>query len=94
MGGGGTVEVTRGDDGPGNAGASPSGSAVPSATRSPAFRHLRLFLTLGGSTESQLHHAAAGSATDGGDGGPKKQNETEAININPHPDGRTHRRTD
>ena len=23
------------------------------------------------------------------DGGPKKQNETEAININPHPDGRT-----
>ena len=53
---------------------------MPSATRAPAFRHLRLFLTLGGSTKSQLHHAAA-------TGGPKKQNETEAININPHPDG-------
>ena len=80
--------------------ATPSGRAMPSATRAPAFRHLRLFLTLGGSTESQLHHAAAaaaataGSATDGGDGGPKKQNETEAININPHPDGRTDGRTD
>lgn len=31
-----------------------------------------------------------GVGTDGRtDGGPKKQNETEAININPHPDGRT-----
>ena len=83
------VEVTQGGDGHGNASERRSGSAMPSATRAPAFRHLRLFLTLGGSTESQLHHAAAGSATDGGDGGPKKQNETEAININPHPDGRT-----
>ena len=76
------VEVTQGGDGHGNASERRSGSAMPSATRAPAFRHLRLFLTLGGSTKSQLHHAAA-------TGGPKKQNETEAININPHPDGRT-----
>ena len=62
---------------------------MPSATRAPAFRHLRLFLTLGGSTKSQLHHAAAVAAVSAAAAeGQKKQNETEAININPHPDGR------
>ena len=53
------VEVTQGGDGHGNASERRSGSAMPSATRAPAFRHLRLFLTLGGSTQSQLHHAEA-----------------------------------
>ena len=41
----------------------------------------------------RLHKVPAASRGGGGrteaDGGPKKQNETEAININPHPDGRT-----
>ena len=61
---------------------------MPRATRSPAFRHLRLFLTLGGSTKSQLHHAAA----EGGrrtEGQKSKMKPRQSTSILTPTDGRT-----
>ena len=62
---------------------------MPRATRSPAFRHLRLFLTLGGSTKSQLHHAAEGGRRRTTEGQKSKMKPRQSTSILTPTDGRT-----